>query len=209
MLLIIISKPGSPTRLGFSNLSASTPFVITLYLISVSFTDCELCMDGFYECFMCFHDLLQFEVRGRCSKIFAVRLNEYMSEFRLSSFGLGASFICYFLLTLNDLMRQLWKPPGRVGGQAVGDLMAMFLRLIWSYFVWFFRPGIRILNSMRIFSIVLINQRLMVYKVIKRIISRLAENKLVGNDGRVNHNKRKKYHWCITYYVPSPVLCFH
>lgn len=56
---------------------------------------------------MCFHDLLQFEVRGRCSKIFAVRLNEYMSEFRLSSFGLGASFICYFLLTLNDLMRQL------------------------------------------------------------------------------------------------------
>ena len=61
---------------------------------------------------------------------------------------------------------------------------------------------------MRIFSIVLISQRLMVYKVIKRIISRLAENKLVGNDGRVNHRK-KKYHWCITYYVPSPVLYFH
>lgn len=44
---------------------------------------------------------------------------------------------------------------------------------------------------MRIFSIVLISQRLMVYKVIKRIISRLAENKLVGNDGRVNHRKKK------------------
>ena len=105
LLLIIVPKPDSPTKLGFSTLRASIPFVIILYLISASFTDCELCMDGFYVCFMYFHGLVQFEVHGRCSKIFALRLNEYMSEFRLSSFELGASFICSFPLTLNDLMR--------------------------------------------------------------------------------------------------------
>lgn len=47
----------------------------------------------------------------------------------------------FFPPALNDLTRQLGKPPGREGGQAVGDLIAIFLMLIWSHFVRFFRLG--------------------------------------------------------------------